>query len=311
VAATRGLPFTGFGGWTSDFSMAGWGEDEYGTDVRHRAVTADYFRTMSVPVLEGEIFSDQLAPEQNVPVVVNRAFAERYFPDGSPVGRRVAFARHPNEDSYWYPIVGVVGNERMFHASEPEPEIISHFAGDTPNTIRFVLQTEVPPVSLVEPAREAVARVDAGIPFVLPRTMAQVAADALVRERFLVTLLTAFGVAALVLAAVGVYGVAAQAARARAREIGIRMALGATGEQILWQLLGRAAAFVALGTVLGLAGAAAGGRVIAGMLYAVTPTDPVTWLVAALLLGAVGLVATYLPARRAARTNPAEVLHIE
>jgi predicted permease len=310
VGATRTLPFTGYG-WSSDFSIEGWGPEEYGLDVRHRAVTAAYFRVMSVPLIAGELFDDARAPDDAVPVVVNEAFVDRYFADGSPVGRRVAFDRHPDDDSYWYPIVGVVGNERMLHAAEPEPEIISHFAGDTPATIRFVIAGAVPPSSLIAPAREAVARVDARIPFVLPRTMEEVAADALVRERFLVTLLTAFGGAALVLAAVGVYGVAAPAARVRAREIGIRMALGATGDQIAWQLLTRAVGFVVVGTALGLAGAAAGGRAIAGMLYEVAPTDPLTWISASLTLAAVGVAATWLPARRAARSNPAAVLHIE
>lgn len=310
VGATRGLPFTGYG-WSSDFTVEGWGPEEFGLEIRHRAVTSGYFRALSVPLVEGEIFDDARAPDEAVSVVVNEAFVERYFPDGSPVGRRIAFDRRPGENSYWYPIVAVVGNEPMLHGSVPEPEVISHFAGDTPNTMRLAIAADVPPETLVGAARDALARVDRRIPFVAPRTMREVAADALARERFLMTLLSAFGAAALALSAVGVYGVAAQAARGRTREIGIRKALGATGTQITRQLLARAAAFVGAGTLLGLAGVAASGRLIAGMLYAIQPTDPLTWAGAALLLGAVGLVATYLPARRAARANPAAVLHAE
>jgi putative ABC transport system permease protein len=199
----------------------------------------------------------------------------------------------------------------MVYREEPEPEIISHLLGDTPNTLRFVLATEVPPETLVAAVRDTVARVDARIPFVLPRTMEQVAADELVRDRFLMTLLGVFALAALVLAAVGVYGVAAQGARARTREIGIRMALGATGEQIVGQLVRGGGMFVLIGLLLGFAGAVAASRLIAGFLFGIEPLDPATWLAVGLVLAAVGLVASYLPARAAARTDPAKVLHIE
>jgi len=310
AGATRNLPLTGYG-WSSDFDIEGWGPEKFGTDIRHRNVTSEYFAAMSVPLIEGEIFDDALAPGQHVPVVVNQAFVDRYFPGESPVGRRVSFDRHPDESSYWYPIVGVVGNERMVYREEPEPEIISHLLGDTPNTLRFVLSTEVPPETLVAAVRDTVARVDARIPFVLPRTMEQVAADELVRDRFLMTLLGVFALSALVLAAVGVYGVAAQGARARTREIGIRMALGATGEQIVGQLVRGGGVFVLIGLLLGFAGAVAASRLIAGFLFDIEPLDPATWAGVGLVLAAVGLVASYLPARAAARTDPAEVLHVE
>jgi putative ABC transport system permease protein len=310
VGVTRNLPLTGYA-WSSDFNIEGWGPNEFGIDVRHRAVNAEYFRTMGVPAVEGEIFDDARAPDQPVPVVVNETFVRTFFPDSSPVGRRIAFDRHPDEDSYWYPIVAVVGDERMLHADQPHPEIISHFAGDTPQTIRFAIAAQVPPSSLIEPARRAVARVDARLPFVQPRTMREVAADALVRERFLMTLLTTFALCALALATIGVYGVAAQGARTRTREIGIRMALGATGEQIVRALLVRAGVFVAAGLLLGLAAAAASGRVIAGLLFEVGPLDGLTWAVVCALLAAVGLAASWLPARRAARTDPARVLYTE
>ncbi len=310
AAATRGLPFAGYG-WSSDFSIEGSAPDEFGLEVRHRAVTSGYFQTLGVPLIGGEIFDDLRAPGEPVSVVVNQAFVDTYSPDVTPIGRRVAFDRAPTESSYWYPIVGVVGNERMLHMSEPRPEIISHFAGDTPGTMRFALKTAVPPHTLMEVVRETVADVDARIPFVAPRTMDEVAADALIRERFLMTLLGVFAVAALTLATVGVYGVAAQGARARTKEIGIRMALGATGDVIARQLVVRAAVFIGAGLVLGLAASAVGGRLIAGFLYGIEPFDPATWLGVALLLAAVGLLASYLPARIAARTDPSRVLYAE
>jgi len=125
------------------------------------------------------------------------------------------------------------------------------------------------------------------------------------------TLLGVFALAALVLAAVGVYGVAAQGARARTREIGIRMALGATGDQIVGQLVRGGGVFVFIGLLLGFVGAGAASRLIAGFLFGIEPLDPVTWVVVGLVLAAVGLAASYLPARAAAHTHPAEVLHVE
>ena len=310
AAAARGLPFTGYG-WSSDFRIEGSEPDDFGIEVRHRAVTSGYFQTLGVPLIEGEIFDDLRAPDEAVPVVVNQAFVDAYFPGDTPVGRRVAFDRAPTQSSYWYPIVGVVGNERMLHTSAPRPEIISHFGGDTPGTMSFAVKTELPPHMLMETVRHTVAGVDARIPFVAPRTMDEVAADALIRERFLMKLLGVFAAAALLLAAVGVYGVAAQAAKVRTKEIGIRMALGATGDVIARQLVLRAALFIGAGVVLGLAAAAAGGRLIAGFLYGIEPFDPTTWLGVAVLLAAVGLFASYLPARVAARADPSRALYTE
>ena len=155
AGAVRLLPFQG-GGWTSDFSIEGWGPDEFGIEVRHREASPGYFRSMGVPVLAGRLFPEQLAPGEPVPVVVNRAFVEQYFPDESPVGRRIANQRHPNENSYWYTIVGVVGNERHRVADAPQPEIIAHLRGDMPGTPRIAIKTSVDPLSIVQAVRAAI-----------------------------------------------------------------------------------------------------------------------------------------------------------
>jgi len=306
----RQLPFTG-GGWTSDFSIEGWQPDRFGIDIRHREASPGYFRVMSIPVVRGEIFPEQLAPDEPVPVVVNRAFQRRYFPDEDPLGRRIAFDRVPDENSYWYRIVGVVGNERSDATREPQPEVIAHLLGDTPRTPKFALKTIGDPMRLVSSIREAAREVNRDIQLVAFRTMEQVAAGALERDRFLMRLLGVFASVSLIMACVGVYGVSAQAARGRVREIGIRMALGASHHRITQHLVLRGAALVGPGILIGLAGAVMATRIMVNVLYGVRPSDPLTYATVAAIMGTVAFLAAYVPARRAARSDPMLVLREE
>jgi putative ABC transport system permease protein len=310
AGAVRRLPYTGFA-WTSDFTIEGWEVDQFGVEIRHREASPGYFGTMGIPVLSGRVFDVGIAPDEAVPVVVNQAFADRYFPDDTPVGRRITFSRTPRERSYWYPIVGVVGNERMSITSDPLPEVIAHLRGDMPNTPRIAVKTAVDPLTLVPTVRTTLAELDADIPLVRIRTMDEVAADARASDHFLMTLLGIFAVAAVALAAVGVYGVAAQAARSRTREIGIRMALGAPMRDIVRALLYHNVSFLLVGLALGVAGAFAGGRVIGSLLYGVTPNDPVTLVSVVGLMAVTALLASYWPAWRAGRLDPARVLRSE
>jgi predicted permease len=308
AGAGRGLPLTGYS-WTSDFTIDRWAPDQFGTDVRHREATPEYFTTLRVPVMQGRLFGDQdLAAGARLPVVVNQAFADKYFPNESPVGRRVVFDRVPTERSYWYPIVGVVGNERKDLLSEPMPEIIAHLLGDTPSTISFVVRTAVPPTSIVPEVRSVLAEFDREAPLLAVRTMEQVVADSRATERFLMTLFMAFAVTALMLAAVGVYGVANQAARARTREVGIRLALGASGTTVVRQLVRRSALFFAAGLLAGVTAAVFLSRFLESRLYQVDPRDPLTLVVVAAVIATVALGATILPTWRATKVDAASVL---
>jgi predicted permease len=306
----RQLPFTG-GGWTSDFSIEGWPPDRFGIEVRHREASPGYFRAMSIPVLRGEVFPARIAPDEPVPVVVNRAFQQRYFPEGDPVGRRIAFDRVPDENSYWYRIVGVVGDERADATRETPPEVIAHLLGDTPRTPKFALKTIGDPMRLVPSIRQAAREVDRDIPLAAIRTMEQVAAGALERDRFLMMLLGVFATVSLIMACVGVYGVSAQAARSRVREIGIRMALGASHHRITRHLALRGAALVGPGILIGLGGAVMATRIMANVLYGVRPTDLLTYVTVAAIMGIVAFLAGYVPARRASRSDPMLVLREE
>ncbi len=310
AGAGRRLPYTGFA-WSSDFSIEGWGPDEYGIEVRHREVTQGYFRTLGVPVVDGSPFPRQLGPDERVPVVVNQAFVDRYFPNDSPVGHRIAFDRSPDSTSYWYPIVGVVGSEGMDIVSGPQPEIISHLAGDTPNVMRFVVKTDVAPLSVVPAVRNELAQLDAEIPMVRVRTMEEVAGDALAADRFLMVLLGVFAAAALAMAAIGVYGVAAQAVRSRTREIGIRMALGASARDITRALIVRGLTFVGIGITLGIVGSALASGALRNLLFGVEPNDPLTLIGVAVVLAVVAISATVVPVWRAAQLDPARVLNLD
>jgi predicted permease len=303
----RGFPLTGYS-WSSDFTIRGWPADRYGSEVRHREALPGYFTTMGVAVLDGELFAEIPPADRQVPIVVNRAFAERYFPDSSPVGRFLANDREPTENAYWYEIVGVVENERMSVRDEPSPEIISHVFADNPTTLSIVVSTDVPPLSLVPAIRELLREIDPGIPMMNVATMESIRATSLSRERFIFTVFGVLALCALLLACVGVYGVASQAARARNREVGIRVALGATKGAILRQFLSTRFRWVVLGLAVGVAGALGGGRLMESLLWGIEPSDPLTLGAVAAILTVSGFVASYLPARRASMQNPVTVL---
>jgi putative ABC transport system permease protein len=310
VGAGRNLPFTGIG-WSSDFTVEGWGPDRFGVEVRHREATSGYFRALSIPVRDGALFADRIPPEAPRPVLVNQAFVAKYFPTESPIGKRITFDRVPDSTSYWYPIVGVVGNERMELTAEPEPEIIAHLTSDTPRLMRFVLKADMDPMTLVPQIRAGLAELDDDIPLMRVRRMSTVAVDALAADRYLMVLLGVFAAVALALAAVGVYGVASQAARSRTREIGIRLALGATPRDVARALSSRGLSFVLVGVAVGIVGTLAIGGVMRKLLFRVEPTDPVTLATVAALIVGVAVGASLLPARRASRLDPARVLRTD
>jgi predicted permease len=306
----RGFPLAGYA-WSSDFAIRGWPAERFGSEVLHREALPGYFTTMGVEVLEGEMFPEVPAPDRQVPVVVNRAFAERYFPDSSPVGRFLANDREPTGNSYWYEIVAVVENERMAVHEEPVPEIIAHISGDVPGTLSVVVRTGVAPLSMVDAMRAAVRELDPGIPLMNVRTMDTIRDAALARERLLFTVFGVLAACALVLACVGIYGVASQAARSRDREVGIRVALGATRGIIVRQFVGSGIPWIAAGLTLGVAGALSAGRVVESVLWGVTASDATTLFVVAFVLAGSGLLASFVPARRASIRDPAAVLRDE
>jgi predicted permease len=308
AGAGRLLPFMGLG-WSGDFILEGWPAGEFGVEVRHRESTAGYFRALSIPVREGTLVPDRLVRGTTPPMLVNQAFADRYAKGQSLVGRRIAFVRAVDSTTVWYPIAGVVGNERMQLTTDVQPEVIGHLASDTPGLLRFVVKGQASTSSLVPQLRAAIASVDPELPMLRPRSMEAVSVDALAADRYLMVLLGVFAVVAMVLAAVGVYGVSAQVARSRTREAGIRLALGASPIQVTRALVVRIFGFVGAGAIVGVVAVLAAGRTIEKLLFRIEPSDPLTLGVVVLIQVLVAVVASLQPAIRAARTDATTVMN--
>ncbi len=275
-------------------------------EVEMRRAVGDYFRTMGIPVRSGRVFApaDRAAAEGLA--VINDALAARIFPGEPAVGRRVRMG--PNPDAAWLTIIGVVGSIKHSNLEElPRPEIyITHYQGP-PVSPFIALRTSGDPAAIAGAARAAIVSLGADPPYGV-RTMTELRRESVGERRFVVTLVALFGVLALTLAGVGIYGVIALVVSERTSEVGVRLALGATPAQVLGMLVGQAvrlgATGVAIGTALGLVLA----QVAATMLFGVGPADPVTFVLVPLLLLVVAAIAALLPARRAMRIDPSTAL---
>jgi putative ABC transport system permease protein len=298
--------------WSSDFAVAGRQREDFGVGVVHREISPDYHRVMGVPLLAGRTFTD--ADDANTPLVVliNEALAKRHFAGEDPIGKRVAFDRYPDSTSFWRTIVGVVGDERQDGVETPSvPEFFAPAAQDQPGSLILVLRSTVAPTSLVAAVREAIRAVNPNVAVSSIQPMTAVRDAALARRRFVLTLVVVFAAAGLLLAVIGVYGVMAQLARGRRREIGIRVALGAPITGVQWLVLRRGLGLALAGIGIGLAMSAGAGRALRAMLFGVTPYDPITLVAVAIVLAAAAILASWLPARQAARVDPTVTLRME
>jgi putative ABC transport system permease protein len=322
AAASSTLPLRNRG-YTSDFFIAGRAADEYGTEVLRRSVTPGYFETMGVPLLAGRRLTeadawigDPAAATRSGwsgVALINEAMARQYFPGEDPVGQRITLTRSPDSTSAWRTIVGVVGSERQSAiATPPQIELIEPFAQNPERDMYlYVRVARGDPIRIVPAVRSIIHDLDPALPLFGAVAMEDLVADSMARDRFLMLLLLGFAAVAVVLALVGVYGVTAQAARQRLPELGLRKALGAHDRDIVWLTLRRGLALVAMGVALGVSVALVATRALAGMLYGVTANDPATFAVVAVFLTTAGLAASWLPARRAARVDPADTLRAE
>ncbi len=272
-------------------------------------VSPEYFRAMGIPLLAGRGFTGQDADGAARVIVVNRAFAERIFPGGDPIGQRVRLGR--NSDIV-REIVGVVANTKHYALGENDlPQVYEPFAQMPRRYSSFLLRTSVEPGSLAAAVRREVRAMDPEQPVVGIVTIEELLAESVAQPRFRTLLLGLFGGLALLLAAVGVYGVMAYSVARRTQEIGIRMALGAGRREVVRLVLRRGLRLAVLGIAVGLAGALAATRVLATLLFGITPTDAPTFAATALLLLAVAVLACLMPALRAARVDPLVALRYE
>jgi putative ABC transport system permease protein len=309
AALVRAVPFSGNGG-TIGYVAEGQPPPDPASlpQSRFHLVTPDYFKTMKIPLLAGRDFSDR--DDLHAPLVslVSETFARRAWPGEDPIGKRYTTPQTPGPVT----VIGVVGDTKHYTATEPAmPQLyVSHY--QVPLIFcSLVARTSVDPMSVERQIRRAIWSVDKDQPMWLVRTLeAQVDATR-GPSRFLATLLAVFAAAALVLAAVGIYGVTSYGVAQRTHEIGVRLALGASGERVLREIVARGVRMTAVAVLVGLVGAVAIARVAAALLFGVKPTDPAALAGAGVILGLVSIAATYVPARRAARVDPVVALNEE
>jgi putative ABC transport system permease protein len=312
AAAVRILPLaSGIGSWSID--IEGY-EEQPGEDPQgdFQSVTPGYFETMGIRLLEGRLLEPTDDATAMPVVVINRTMADAYWPEGA-LGQRFR-AGTPE----WVTIVGVIedvsrnalvdeARTEMYHPHNQYPIAMSY----APRTMTLVVKGAGDPRPLFPPIREVVRRVDPNLPVSGVRTVEDVLSAAVAGERFTMTLLSIFGVLALLLAVVGIYGVQAYSVSRRTHEIGIRMALGAGQRCVLSLVLRESLGMVALGLLVGTVLALGLTRLMAALLYGVGATDPLTFMAVPALLGACALLATWIPARRASGVPPTEALRSE
>jgi predicted permease len=274
--------------------------------LNYETVGPQYFHTMRIPFVHGRDFDER--DQEGAPgvVIINETMARRYWPGSDALGRRLKLAKD------WLEIVGVAKDVKNRSLSEaPKPFLYLPLLQDYRSNMILVARTAVEPEKMFQPVRAEVAALDPEIPMFDDRTLEEHIGISLFLQRMAATLLSIFGLLALSLAAIGLYGVMAYSVSQRTRELGIRVSVGAQRRDIFKLILGQGLAMSVVGLFAGLIAALAVTRLTANLLYGVTATDPVTFIVIALLLLCVTLLACYFPARRATRVDPMIALRAE
>jgi putative ABC transport system permease protein len=281
--------------------------------LQTRSVMGDYFQVMQMPLRAGRNFGPQDFGAQAQRVgIVNESMVRMYFPNEDPLGKRVRWARDPV--NRWFTIVGVVGDVKHFGLDLPElPALYSPYPEADPwkRWMTFIARTQSDPGAMSQAIKQQIWKIDPQLPLTRVQTMNEVAASSFAARSFNMFLLAIFAGLALVLAAVGIYGVMSYAVTQRAQEIGIRMALGARAPDVLALILRSGLTMTLIGVVIGLSGALALTRVMRTLLFGVTPTDTLTFVAVSAVLIVVALLACYLPARRASKVDPLVALRYE
>jgi putative ABC transport system permease protein len=308
VGSSSSVPMGG-GYWGSPLLVEGLPAPDQDEDqvVQVRIVTPGLLPTMGVPILRGRGFQASDGPTSPRVALITESAAERYFPGRDPVGMRVSIPRRNGPE--WAEVVGIVGDVRGSDlAEEIEPGVYFAHSQFNGRQMSLVVRTGADPAALVAAVRREVQALDADLPIFNVRTLEEALGQAVSQPRFYMLLLSIFGATALVLSAIGIFGVMSYSVVQRTREIGIRIALGAAPGTVLRMVVGGALALAIGGVAIGLVGAAASTRLLSALLFGVSPVDPLTLVSAAVILTGVALVAGYLPARRAIRVDPMTAL---
>ena len=284
-------------------------------NVDQRTVAGNYFAAMEIPLIAGRFFNDADLPNTPRVVVIDQRMAEQLWPGQDPVGKRIrtgGFDVRP--DTPWMTVIGVTGGVRQYSLDGIEPRIaMYHWHKQRPSrALNIVIRGQAnDPAALAPDARQAIRALDPDLPIYNVKTMQARVDLSLARRRFSMTLLALFGGLALGLAAIGTYGVMAYLVSQGTRELGIRMALGATPGRVARMVVGGGMTTALIGIAIGVAGAAMLTRFMQTLLFEVAPIDPVTFGLTALALAAIAFVATYAPARRASKIDPITALRAE
>ena len=309
ASLVRGLPFSGNGGTTAialpDREPPPKGQEP---EVMFNTAMPNYFETIGIPLLKGRFFGNEDQANTPAVVLINQTMAQRFWPNQDPLGKQVKFA----QDGSTATVVGVVGDAKHFWLEEEQkPQMYDTYSQDPGLFATVLVRTNVDPLSLTEPVRQALWRVDADQPMWKIRTVEFLVKRSTADRRFLMTLMGIFAVLALVLTIIGLYGVISYLVNQRTQEIGIRMALGAQMRDIMRMVLKQGMVLVLTGVALGLATAWLSTRLMSRLLYQVSATDPLTFVAISLLLVTVALLACYIPARRATKVDPLVALRYE
>jgi predicted permease len=273
------------------------------------SVTPDYFRVLEIPLLRGRLFNDSDSDKAPQVAVINEAFAEKYWPNQDPVGKRF---RRNRADAPWITVVGIIANARTESLAQASvPKIYLNFYQTGGNRLVIFLRGHLDTGEIPMEVRERVQSVDPTLPVADGQTLIETVFASLAERRFSMEMVGLFGLTALLLAGLGIYGVISYMVSERTNEIGIRIALGADGKSILQMVLLQGMRLAIAGAALGLVGALIVSQLMAGLLYGVRPTDPLTFGGVTGLLVAVAVLACYMPARRAVRVDPLIALRHE
>jgi len=307
VGAVDSMPFSGDARvWR--FRRDGDDANAAGPAATFQVATPDYFRAVGIKLKRGGFFTSGDIEKAPPVAVVNETMARRFWPGGEALGRRIVIRNEP----FAREIVGVVSDVKHFGLDrEAQPEMYAPFEQYVIDVMPMVIRVKGDPASLAAAVREQARAVDPTVAVAAVAPMRELLSDSLAERRFTMLLLGAFAAVATLLASAGVYGVMAYGVTSRAREIGVRLALGAQRGDVLWLVLKRGLKLASAGVAIGLLASLALTRLIKGLLFGVSATDPLTFAVIAILLIAVALLACWIPARRAAKVDPMIALRCE
>jgi putative ABC transport system permease protein len=298
--------------WTSDFTIERRAPDDFGIEVRHNEVSPHYVEAVGGTIVRGRDFTDADRPAAPLAVLVNEALVRRYFKPGEqPVGQRVNFDR-PGGTSPWRTIVGIVRDYREEVVDrEPRPTIYEPLAVNTDLRFTVVMRTSIDPPALAPAIRTILRELDPSLPLTAIAPLGDRVNAALAPQRFVVSLMGGFALAALLLATVGLYGVLSYLAARRTHEIGVRVALGASNHDIVRLIARQGFAFVAMGIGCGVGLALMSGRLMSGLLFGVDPYDVASYATVIAIVSIVAACAVFAPIKRALRVNPLSALRAE